>query len=291
MAYSDLLKKRSLESRIQRLKSVIFGYIVGNDNSNSSFTVTQDIDFNLVEAVIEEDYDKAISLLERDDFLKSCSYSQNRLSRAFVFGKLLKLDDSSATFGKLSLDDFVSVGYSTDYFNIDLILPEGTSEENVLRREQVAAELGNFVIANYQFNEMSLSRSLSSIHPHIVTHTLHEMFKALLEWQWAYYELGNREDIAVWANQALSSMGLDIRNIEIDNVVADLMTLPDMHVAQFLMGETSISMPEVDPVVPLSFKFWAARKDIISFYKKEYASLYTDLISLQQNINKLSELI
>lgn len=290
MTYLDSVKKISYSNRVNHLKNLILSYITFDD-SRSSFTITQDIDFNLVEAIIEENYNKAISILERDDFMQSCCNPQNRLSRAFIFGKLLKLDNTSANFGKLSLADFVSVGYSTDYFDIDSILPEGVSEENVLVKEQVAAELGNFVIASYIFNEMSLSRSLSSIHPHIVTHTLHEMFKALLEWQWAYYELGNREDIAIWSNQALISMGLDVRNANNDNVVADLMGLPNMHVAQFLMGETDISMPEVDPPVPLSFKFWAARNHLIKFYKKEHASLYTNLISLQQNINKLSELI
>lgn len=289
MTSIDFVKKTSYSYRISHLKELILSYIVG-DEKRSSFTITQDIDFNLVEAIIDEDYDKAISILERDDFLKSCSYSQNRLSRAFIFGKLLPLHEESASFGKLTLTDFVSVGYLTDYFNIDSILPEGISEENVVRKEQVAAELGNFVIANYQFNEMSITKSLSSIHPHIVTHTLHEMFKALLEWQWAHYELGNQEEIAIWSNQALLSMGLDIRNIDTDNVVSDLMNLPPMYVAQYLSGEKNIHISEVDPPIPLSFKFWAARKDIIQFYKKEHASLYVDLVNLKQNINKLEQI-
>lgn len=289
MASLDFTKKISYSNRINHLKNLILSYIVG-DESRPSFTISQDVDFNLVEAIIDEDYDRAISILETDDFLKSCSYSQNRLSRAFVFGKLLHLNNSSANFGKLYLSDFISVGYSADYFNIDSILPEGVSEENIVRKEQVAAELGNFVIANYQFNDMAITRSLSSIHPHIVTHTLHEMFKALLEWQWAYYELGNTEEISVWSDQALRSMGLDVRDISTNNVVADLMALPNMYVAQFLTGETNIQMPETDPPVPLSFKFWAARKDIISFYKKECATLYTNLVNLKQNINKLNEL-
>ena len=138
---------------------------------------------------------------------------------------------------------------------------------------------------------MSVSKTLSSIHPHIVAHTLHELFKILLEWQWAYHELGNREDAAVWSNAALLSMGLDVRNAESDPVVRDLMALPDMYVAKFLLGDTNIAVQNTDPEVPITFKFWAAKKDIISFYKKEHANLYVDLISLQQNINKLAELI
>jgi len=290
MLIDNIVKKIALENRINHLKKLTLEYVSEGDVRNS-FTITQDIEFDLVEAIIDEDYDLAISILETSKFLKSASYTQNRLSRAFIFGKLLDLKDDNANFGMLSLSDFVSVGHSTDYFSIDLILPEGISGENVLRKEQVAAELGNFVIANYVFDEMSISRSLSSIHPHVVTHTLHEMFKALLEWQWAYYELGNREDIAVWANQALLSMGLDVRNIENNKVVSDLMALPPMHVAQFLAGETNITMPSTDPETPDSFRFWAANNDIIFFYKKEHASLYLDLVHLRQHITKLAELI
>ena len=289
MLIDNIVKKIALENRINHLKKLTLEYVSEGDVRNS-FTITQDIEFDLVEAIIDEDYDLAISILETSKFLKSASYTQNRLSRAFIFGKLLDLKDDNANFGMLSLSDFVSVGHSTDYFSIDLILPEGISGENVLRKEQVAAELGNFVIANYVFDEMSISRSLSSIHPHVVTHTLHEMFKALLEWQWAYYELGNREDIAVWANQALLSMGLDVRNIENNKVVSDLMALPPMHVAQFLAGETNITMPSTDPETPDSFRFWAANNDIIFFYKKEHASLYLDLVHLRQHITKLAEL-
>jgi len=287
----SLLKRISYENRIEHLKDLVLSYITG-DSERPSFTITQDVDFNLVEAIIDERYEDAIRLLEQDNFIKSVCYTQNRLSRVFVFGKLLDLENDNANFGKLSLVDFVSVGYSTDYFDIDSILPDGINEdEDILVREQVAAELDNFVIAYYKFKEMSLSKTLSSIHPHIVAHTLHELFKILLEWQWAYYELGNREDVAVWSNEALLSMGLDVRNADNDPVVRDLMKLPDMYVAKFLMGDTNIAIQNTDPEVPVTFKFWAAKKDIISFYKKEHANLYVDLISLQQNIDKLAELI
>ena len=287
---TSFFTKNAYEQRIKYLKKLIFCYFADTDENRNTFNITQEIEFDIVDAVLEERYEDAIRLLEKDDFIKCGHNVQNRLSRAFVFGKLLKLDDTNANFGELCLSDFVSVGYSTDYFNIDSILPENISQKNILVKEEVAAELGNFVIANYTFDEMSLCTSLSSIHPHIVAHTLHELFKILLEWQWAYHELGNREDIAVAANNALLSMGLDVRNADSHSVVKDLLTLPDMHVAQFLMGNTNITMPDTDPIVPNSFKFWAAKKDIIKFYKREHATLYTDLVNLQQHIVKLQEI-
>ena len=286
---SDFTKKVSYSNRINHLKGLIHSYVT-DSGSRNSFTITQDIEFDIVESIIDENYDRAISLLEKDDFIKAGSNYQNRTSRAFVFGKLLDLENDNANFGQLSLSDFISVGHSTDYFNIDSILPEGISRENIIRKEHVAAELGSFVIASYQFNEMSLSKTLSSIHPHIVAPTLHEIFKILLEWQWAYYELNNTEDIAAWANAALVSMGLDVRESENNSVIKDLMDLPNMYVAQFLNGETNISLPDIDPPTPNSFKFWAAKKDIIKFYKKEHATLYLDLINLQRHIFKLQEL-
>jgi hypothetical protein len=91
--------------------------------------------------------------------------------------------------------------------------------------------------------------------PYCVNPTMHELFKTLLEWQWAYNEHGYDEYMAVMANDFLNALGLNYLNESTDEVVGALMSLPDQSLAQQIKtGDCQINVEE--PECPAEFTAW-----------------------------------
>lgn len=147
-----------------------------------------------------------------------------------------------------------------------------------------------FAITYTESTDQNMIVDVTSIHPHCITHTVHEMFKLMLEWQWAHHELSSEEPMAIFCNEVLLSIGLDYRNEQSDPVVKGLMQLPEMYVAQFLAGNTVIKPTFHDPEEPLEYKLWASKKNIYSYKRDKYHDLYEACIRIKILENKLSQI-
>jgi len=110
-------------------------------------------------------------------------------------------------------------------------------------------------------------RTMIKSYPYSTSPTTHEMFKSLLEWQWAYTELDYNEYMAVMANDFLTALGLNYLNESTDEVVGALMSLPDQPLAQKIKtGECSIN--EEEPACPAEFTKWC--KDMMELITLAY---------------------
>ena len=147
-----------------------------------------------------------------------------------------------------------------------------------------------FAITYTESTDQDLIIDITTIHPHCITHTVHEMFKVMLEWQWAYYELESREPMAAFCNNVLLHLGLDVRNVEHDPVVKSLMQLPDMYVAQFLAGNEIIRPAIVDPEEPLEFKLWASQKHMYDYKRDKCHDIYESCLKIKILEKKLSQI-
>jgi len=134
----------------------------------------------------------------------------------------------------------------------------------------------------------ALVEQLNQVHPYSVSPNLHELFKLMLEWQWAYKHLDADEPMAVKSNEALEYLGLDVDDTS-NQVVVDLMNLPDLHVVDYLNGLEYTTKTEF-PEAPQSFIIWAARKHLIQGTQKGIAQLYDHCIALRNARVKLNSL-
>ena len=104
--------------------------------------------------------------------------------------------------------------------------------------------------------------------PYSTSPTMHEAFKNLLEWQWAYHELEYTEPMAHFADAFLTTLGLNYLDESTNEVVGSLMALPDQSLAQEIKtGDCWIN--EDEPPCPEEFTNWC--KDIMSLISLGYA--------------------
>jgi hypothetical protein len=134
-----------------------------------------------------------------------------------------------------------------------------------------------------------LIKQYQMVHPYEGAPSLHELFKLLLEWQWAYKYADSREPMAEVANELLTSLGLDIDQKDSVEPTKSLMLLPDMQVAQFFKTGTC-SLPEVTPMEPVEFKLWVVKTGLFNIHKKEFADIYEICLRIKILKTKLSSL-
>lgn len=126
-------------------------------------------------------------------------------------------------------------------------------------------------------------------HPYTAACSLHELFKLLLEWQWAVLYAENTETVGQIACEFLDHLGLHVDDVDSNPVVRDLMILPDMQVAQYIKtGECSLL--ETEPEMPLSFRLWAAENNIMQTPTPLLAQLYQDCVSYKKIESDLARL-
>jgi len=110
-------------------------------------------------------------------------------------------------------------------------------------------------------------RTMMLSKPYSTSPTMHEAFKNLLEWQWAYNELGYTEPMAELANNFLTALGLSYLDESTNEVVGSLMALPDQSLAQEIKtGDCHIN--EEEPECPAEFVAWC--KDIMELITFSY---------------------
>lgn len=119
----------------------------------------------------------------------------------------------------------------------------------------------------------SFVRSTMMIHPYYGSPSMHELFRLLLEWQWAYLEGGSQEPMAETSHLLLKDLGITIKSKS--NLIDALMALPDQQVSQFYKtGDCTLN--EECPELPLIFKFWCVAKRLIHV-KDDQASVLSNL--------------
>ena len=147
-----------------------------------------------------------------------------------------------------------------------------------------------FAITYTESNDEDLIVDITTLHPHCITHTVHEMFKALLEWQWAYCELGSEEPMAVFCNEVLVSLGLNYKDEETNPVIKSLISLPDMYIAQFLAGNPVIRPSITDPEEPLEFKLWSSKMGMYSYKRSSCNDIYEACLKVKILQKKLLQI-
>ena len=126
-------------------------------------------------------------------------------------------------------------------------------------------------------------------HPYTAACSLHELFKLLLEWQWAVLHAENTVIVGQIACNFLDNLGLHVDDVESNPVVRDLMSLPDMQVAQYIKtGECTLL--ETEPEMPLSFRLWAAENSIMQAPTPLLADLYKACVSYKRIESSLARL-
>jgi len=176
--------------------------------------------------------------------------------------------------------DGYEIYYSSDYF-VDRSYDRTShkdKQENVLSlvtEHQSLIEVagtGSIIYTNFgrQFEDLDtehFNKTMLMAYPYSSSLTLHEMFKSLLEWQWAYNELGATEHMATLANGFLSVLGMSYLNESTDEVVGALMSLPDQPLAQYIKTGTCW-VNEEEPNCPEEFTKWC--KDIMELITLAY---------------------
>jgi hypothetical protein len=86
--------------------------------------------------------------------------------------------------------------------------------------------------------------------------TIQEIFKYMLEWDWAYTELGNREPIAATCH------GM-VEVLEIPELIKEwlLNTVPADKIGRFLAGDENAMVRRPEQLPDLTVPFWAWFKD------------------------------
>lgn len=96
------------------------------------------------------------------------------------------------------------------------------------------------------------TQKLGETHPQCLAHTIHELFRMIIEWAWAHTELGNDEPIAVTCHDLLRALQMPL------NVRNDLLeTVPPQPVAKYVMNDSTALVRDLEsPECPESFKYW-----------------------------------
>jgi len=100
-------------------------------------------------------------------------------------------------------------------------------------------------------------------HPHIEARTIHELFRVIIEWDWAYTQLGNREPAAQMCNDIVRILDIP------QEVINELMNMQPQAVSKFISNdETALQENSIDPECPIEFKYWIMSQ-YIKFPRRE----------------------
>lgn len=274
-------------------KKIIQNSIKNELNALKALVVTsKGVNDKLKKLIKDNDVDAIIEYLDSDEFLLLPDLPY-RHGRAFTLWKKEPTTTSHFMFTTCNTNEKYMTVPVEDAYDKHLykntLFSYGFVE--FLRNNRVVVEKSDFFAITYtQIINPWLMSDVVGIHPHCVTYTLQEMFKTMLEWQWAHYELGSNEHMAVFCDQVLLWLGLDYRNQNTDPVVKSLMQLPNMYVAEFLAGNTSIKPQSVDPEEPLEFKLWASKKNMYDYKRDKCHDIYETCLKIKILEKKLSEI-
>jgi hypothetical protein len=158
----------------------------------------------------------------------------------------------------------------------------------VTKTDSMYSKNGEYSIVYFESEDVELIENIKNIHPYYAAHTMHELFRLLLEWQWAYKYTNNTEPMAVLSNTVLTDMGISIEKTDVEPTDF-LSSMPDMYISQFIKGIT-LSSQDIDPSQSVGFKLWSVNNGPFSFENREYAALYENILFLKKTKQKIDEL-
>jgi hypothetical protein len=266
---SKELKIKSLRESIENVRTVVY----------------KDL---LVAGIDPDSMDDSSNILEQLDVSFSRQNTANRFNRAYqLWASGLKIESHFMYETCTTRDSYMNYPISEEYGNnhFHSTLNGGGMFDTLAKHDNLIVVDGLFAITYTETTDKDLFRNLRDLHPFCVGHTIHELFKLMMEWQWAHDVLGSQEPMAALCNSALSHMGISYSDDS--EVATGLMSLPDSFVAQYIKGE-EMSVPINDPQQPTAFKLWLVDKGIMNFSRVEWANLYANCINIQKMEEKLS---
>jgi len=133
--------------------------------------------------------------------------------------------------------------------------PYGTTQSHVaslnnskILRIPVHSRFG--FITYIEINDLELEKQ-AFVDPQNCARTLQELFRLMLEWEWAYLELGNNEEIARVAHELLDDLDMPagVREWVWSNV-------PESRVFRYLRGDVSArDRADITEIPPMSSEF------------------------------------
>jgi hypothetical protein len=211
--------------------------------------------------------------------------TSNRFNRAYqLWASTPKIENhfmfDTCTTRDTHMNTPISEQYNTDAFL--QTLSEGGMFDTLTKHDNIIIVDGLFAITYTETSDKDLFRNLRDLHPYCVAHTIHELFKLMLEWQWAYLELNSTEPMAKLCNDSLEYLGVNyFANTDTTNALKEL---PDSFLAQYIKGQ-ELSVPLTDPVQPIAFSLWLVDKGIMNFQRVDWANLFSNYL----NLNKINQ--
>jgi hypothetical protein len=156
------------------------------------------------------------------------------------------------THGTSSLDTTI-----TSFKGITGAAEAGRGVFTTVARHVMIADIAPIALITYsEMDEIYIRtvgpQRLAEVHPQCGAHTVHELFRMIIEWAWAYTELGNDEPMAAVSHDVLRALQMPL------NVRNDLLEMvPPQAVAKYIMGDSAALIRDLEsPECPESFKYW-----------------------------------
>ena len=156
------------------------------------------------------------------------------------------------THGTSSLDTTI-----TSFKGITGAAEAGRGMFTTVARHVMIADIAPIALITYsEMDEIYIRtvgpQRLAEVHPQCGAHTVHELFRMIIEWAWAYTELGNNEPMAAVSHDVLRALQMPL------NVRNDLLEMvPPQAVAKYIMGDSTALVRDLEsPECPESFKYW-----------------------------------
>jgi hypothetical protein len=280
---SNANKKIILNEEIKKLEKLI---------QENAVPILIDLDVDVLEFTgSPEEFPFLIEQIEAQSIAYHLPHV-NRSNRSFQLWYCKEIESShfmstTCTASQNFMNVPISESYGNDFFKSKMDqhgLYQYISEHcNLIKVD------GLFSITYCESSNQNMFPDIRDLHPHFIAHTLHELLKLMMEWEWCYLNMQTTEPIAELSHLALVNMGISIEKLEKSKVVQSIWALPDMYVAQFLKGiPRTVSV--IDPPEPSEYKLWISQSGIFNFTKHGLGHLYAMLIrwkSLNEKINQL----
>lgn len=173
------------------------------------------------------------------------------------------------THNTLQQADILSSDHDNEFLKQKSINSEHISASlyRVIKQHHTVLDFSPHSIITYSIMEKEYIDSyekdpLVVMHPQCITHTLHELFRLIIEWAWCYRNCENTEPIAIHCDTLLRELQMPL------NVREELINLvPDQAVSKFIKNNIhALEVLETDPECPSSFNEWIS--DIYLKYKR-----------------------
>lgn len=241
----------------------------------------------LIAGVDPDSLDDSSNILEQLDVSFSRQNTANRFNRGYqLWASGPKVESHFMYETCTTRDSHMNYPISEDYGNDNFLstLDSGGMFDTLTKHDNLIVVDGLFAITYTETRDKDLFRNIVNLHPFCAGHTIHELFKLMMEWQWAYDVLGSQEPMAKLCNAALHHMGISYSDNS--EVTTSLMSLPDSFIAQYVKSE-EMGAPINDPKQPAAFKLWLVDKGIMNFSRVEWANLYANCVNIQKMEEKL----